>query len=137
MIIILTIAISIIFCLISILLKTDSIHNFLTGDALTIMGVMLSINCASASNLHLKLVEYEEKLEEEVYNNTKVELKQNIIFSIISFLSTIFVFFIQDIVKIDIIKYLSDLIMMSLFLLQIYAVYEITVRFIFKIKPLY
>ncbi len=111
-------------------------HNFLIKDSITIMGVMLSINCASASNIHLKLIEQEEKINELAYTKTKKEIKDNIIFCIISFFVVIVFMFLDSAIKYENFKYLTDAVIMSCFLLQIYAVYEITVRFILNLSPL-
>lgn len=123
------------FSCLSYIFKTDCLHIFLTKEAITIMGVMLSINCASVSNLHLKLVEEEKEMKEECYKNTKKEIRQNIVFSIFSFLGAIIAVFIQAVAKNGCINYIIDGIIMAIFLLHIYAVYEITVRFILNIKP--
>lgn len=136
MIIIVGILLSIILSFVSYTFKTDYLHSFLTNEVITIMGVMLSINCASASNLHLKLTDTEEKLNNTCYKNTKREIKHNILYVIISFLLAIILLFINSIIHNEYANYIIDSAMMTIFLLQIYAIYEITIKFILKIEPL-
>lgn len=122
------------------ILDVSVLHAFINKDAINLIGIMLSINCASIANLHIKLVDQEEKIDEgEVFAKTKKEIKHNAIFSIVTFFIAIISMFIDNIlVEKHIISnfYISDGIIMSVFLLQIYAIYETTVKFILSIKPL-
>ncbi len=118
----------------------SALHTFINKDAINLIGIMLSINCASIASLHIKLVDQEEKIDEgEVFAKTKKEIKHNAIFSIVTFFIAIISMFIDNILfekKIIFNFYISDGIIMSVFLLQIYAIYETTVKFILSIKPL-
>ncbi len=139
LVVIVGILLSIIQTLLGYLLKTDIFHTFIDKNAINLIGIMLSINCASIANLHIKLVDQEEKLDEEIYLKTKKEIKHNAIFSIAGFFIAIISMFVSEILKQQQIVnhyYISDAIIMSVFLLQIYAIYETTVKFILTIKPL-
>jgi hypothetical protein len=106
------------------------------SDIITIMGVMLSINCASASNLHLRLVSEEERGRKNIYDTTKREIKHNVIFLFISFLLSIITLCIVNLFNgSNGIKYISNGVVLAFFLSQIYAVFEINVRFILNIQP--
>ena len=135
-VILLGIFISAVFSSICYIFKASCLHQFITGSAIEIMGIMLSINCASVASLHLKLVEQEEKVGCEQYKKTKSEIRQNTVFSIFSFLFAIVLLFAESIIHSKVSEYIIDSTIMAIFLLQIYAVYEITVRFILNIKPL-
>ena len=122
------------------ILGISVLHSFIDKNAINLIGIMLSINCASIANLHIKLVDQEEKIDEgEFFAKTKKEIKHNAIFSIITFFIAIISMFVDNILvekKVICNFYISDGIIMSVFLLQIYAIYETTVKFILNIKPL-
>lgn len=57
MYVLISLLVSIIFNLICFIMNNAFIHKFLTNDTLfTIMGTIMSINCASASMIHIRLV---------------------------------------------------------------------------------
>ncbi len=120
-------------------LNGDFIHNFLVKESITVMGVILAINCASACAIYLKLNEQEERIDDgSIYKNTKIEIKHNVLFLIISFVTVIILVFLSSSTKdlYPIIAMVFDAIILIIFNLYIYALYELTIRIIFRIPSL-
>lgn len=118
------------------------IHNFIELQSVTIMGVILAINCASASSIYLKIIEQEEKVNDDtIYKETKTQIRHNIVFLVVSFVVAIATMFICSILKscglnAENICLGSDTVVLTIFNLYIYALYELTVRIVFKIPSL-
>lgn len=106
------------------------------------MGVILAINCASASSIYLKIIEQEEKINDDaIYKETKTQIRHNIIFLVVSFVVAISTMFFCSILKscdwnADAVCLGSNTVVLTIFNLYIYALYELTVRIVFKIPSL-
>ena len=69
------------------ILGVSALHTFINKDAINLIGIMLSINCASIASLHIKLVDQEEKIDEgEVFAKTKKKLNIMLYFLLLLFL---------------------------------------------------
>lgn len=127
---------STVFMMASYIAESNYIHEFLDKNLIEVMGVILAINCASASSLHLNLVAQEHAIDEECFTSTKKEIRENAFFSVVGFVANLFLLFLASFFKNKIFVSVLDGVALWVFLLYIYALYELTIRYILNIKPL-
>lgn len=134
--IILTFLISLSLTLISYITQSIYIHDFLSKSVIEIMAIILAVNCASASNIHLKLIDQEQAIGEKCFSKTKREIRHNALFLIIGFLITLILSFLASFFQNEKIIYGFDCAILTIFFLYIYALYELTIKFILNLEPL-
>lgn len=55
----------------------DFLKNFVGGDLLNFLGVLVTITLASAANLHIELNKMEEKIQKRVFTKTRASIKKS------------------------------------------------------------
>ncbi len=115
------------------------IDNFLGGDFITTYATLVGLNLAAVTFLLAQLISMEEKRGEEIFAQTKKEIRHNSLYLLFSLpLSILILSFRADLVvpatlRNNLDYYVSNLIVLILFALTIFAIYEILTA-IFRIN---
>jgi len=113
------------------------VNHFMNSETLLFtLGIIMSINCFIACIVHLRYCETEEKIKTKVFYKCKKEIKNNVSFLIITFIVIFLIKFLYTINENYIYSLILDTIGLSIFLLYIYAIYELTVKYALGIEPL-
>jgi hypothetical protein len=105
---------------------------FLKNQSLSIMGTALAINIATSAFLVGQLLTIEINFKKPIFDNSKKEIKHNLIFMIIVFLLQLFFLLLTPIAEKDTsillnsLRYICKGINLFLFLLYLYALFEMT-----------
>lgn len=128
----------------------DKLNDFLITNVITALSIILSINCSLATILHFEYNRQIEKIIERVdltkyskedigaiYDNSKREIKHNIVLLITIFaLSMLCIFFQKVLSDQKVISYVVDGLITYFLMISSIAFYEITCNGSLKVKPL-
>ena len=118
--------------LVDFFLPGTYLSGFLNNHFIETFAGLVGFNIAAVVFLVGQLISLEDRVDSKIgFINTKREIKQNAYFLLSSFLSCLFLLIIRPDLKLDIslknniFYYVDNIIIMSLFILAIFAIYEI------------
>ncbi len=115
------------------------LYSFLNREFITTYATLVGLNLAAVTFLLAQLVSIEERRGKEIFRETKKEIKHNSLYLLFSLPASILVLLFRiDFVSPSTFQnnvdyYLSNIVVLALFILTIFAIYEILTA-IFKIN---
>ena len=119
------------------------ITTFLQGKALDIMGIILPINIASICQLHISMNSMEERVNREIFTQSRKDIKITMMILVFGFVLSFFLIFIKScfistdgVITHKEFVHLINAIHLFVFFSYVYALYELCIDSILTIPAL-